>query len=177
MFSYKLQVVEQLEDGSFKAPAVVAQWRLPTIQGDASFRFWVSYFDECMFHVDGKVSQHNPKIWGTEKSHETRRVGTDSERVAVWCAISVNQVFGLYSLNSTTVIERSYRQLLTNYFLLMLPSLPPNAILRHKGAPLHYSLEVRKLLDEELPDSWTGKEGSTCWPGHSSVLNNLDFFL
>lgn len=177
MFPYKLQVVQQLEDGDYTARIEFAQWCLQNIQGDSSFLNRVIYSDECVFHVDGKVNKHNVRIWGTENPHERREVARDSEKVTVWCAMSANQVFGPYYFDSPIVTGESYKQLLTNYFLPMLPSLPPDAIFQQDGAPPHYSLEVRQLLDEKLPDSWIGRGGPTRWPPRSPDLTPLDFFL
>ena len=94
-----------------------------------------------------------------------------------WAAMSVNKVIGPYYFDEPIVNAESYLHLLNNYFLPMLPSLPPGTLFQQDGAPPHYSREVRALLDEKLPDLWIGRAGSTNWPARSPDLTPLDFFL
>lgn len=83
---------------------------------------------------------------------------------------------GLYYFDSPLVTGESYKQLLTNYFLPVLPSLPPDAIFQKDGTPSHYSLEVRQLLNEKLLDSKIGRKDPIRWPASSQDLTPLDNF-
>lgn len=66
----------------------------------------------------------------------------------------VNQVFGSKYFDSLIVTGERIKQLRTNYFFPMLPSLSPDATFQQHGAPPHYSLAVRQLLEEKLLDPW-----------------------
>ncbi|GBN72912.1 hypothetical protein AVEN_88546-1 [Araneus ventricosus] len=48
---------------------------------------------------------------------------------------------------------------------------------QHDGAPPHFSLDVRSVLDAKFPGQWIGLSGPTHWPAHSPDLSCLDFFL
>lgn len=177
MFPYKIQIVQQLEDRDYAARTWFVNWCRQNIQSDCSFLNRIIFSDECVFHVDGKVNKHNVRIWGTENPHEYREELRDSEKVCVWAAMSVNEIIGPYYFDEPIVNAESYLHLLNNYFLPMLPSLPPGTLFQQDGAPPHYSREVRALLDEKLPDLWIGRAGSTNWPARSPDLTPLDFFL
>lgn len=66
----------------------------------------------------------NVKIRRTERPQEQRERVKNSSKVAVWCAMSVNYVLGLYNIVSPVLTDASYEQLLASYFLPMLHSLP-----------------------------------------------------
>jgi hypothetical protein len=47
----------------------------------------------------------------------------------------------------------------------------------HDGAPAHFSLAVRDVLNNTYHDRWIGRGGPTAWPPRSPDLNPLDFYL
>lgn len=48
---------------------------------------------------------------------------------------------------------------------------------QHDGAPVHFTREVREILDNQYPQRWIGRGGPHHWPARSPDLNPLDFFL
>lgn len=175
MFPYKINILQELQDQDPAARTWFANWCMENIQSDSSFLNRIIFSDECVFHVDGKVNKHNVRIWGTENPHDYREVARDSEKVTVWCAMSVNEVIGPYYFDEPNFNGASYLHLLNRFFLSMLPNLSQDTIFQQDGAPPHYSREVRDLLDEKLPDSWIGRGGPTNWPPRSPDLTPLDF--
>lgn len=75
------------------------------------------------------------------------------------------------------VTGESYKRFLTHYCLSMLPNLPPDTIFRQNGAPSHYSLEVRQLLNENMPDPWIGIADFIRWLARAPDLISLEFFI
>lgn len=139
MFPYKLQVEHNSEDRDYTACIEFAKWCLENIQEDASFQFQVIYYDGSVFKVNGKVNKRNIRVQARKNRHETREVARDSEIVTVWCAMFVNQVISAYYFNSSVLTGETYKVLLTNYFLSVLPSLTSDEILKQEGTPYHYS--------------------------------------
>lgn len=45
------------------------------------------------------------------------------------------------------------------------------------GAPPHYALNVRAILNRTFPNRWIGRRGPINWPARSPDLNPLDYFL
>lgn len=119
MFPYKIQMLQELEDRDPAARTWFANWCMENIQSDRSFLHRIIFSDECVFHVDGKVNKHNVRIWGTENPHAYREVARNSDKVTVWCAMSVNGVIGPYYFDEPNVSGASYLQLLKNFFLPM----------------------------------------------------------
>lgn len=97
------------------------------IQENESFLKRVIYVDECVFHVNKKVQNHISRIWELNALvRQKKQSEIDSEKVAVWCAMFVNQVFGPYYFGSTIIADKSYKQQLTNYLLPSLLGLHPD---------------------------------------------------
>ena len=45
------------------------------------------------------------------------------------------------------------------------------------GAPQHFALNVRELLESEFPLRWIGRRGAIEWPPRSPNLTPMDFFF
>ena len=45
------------------------------------------------------------------------------------------------------------------------------------GAPSHFALAVRELLDLKFPNRWIGHRGAIEWPPRSPDLSPLNFFF
>uniref|UniRef100_H3AR58 Tc1-like transposase DDE domain-containing protein n=1 Tax=Latimeria chalumnae TaxID=7897 RepID=H3AR58_LATCH len=45
------------------------------------------------------------------------------------------------------------------------------------GAPCHYDLNVRQLLNAIFPEKWIARCGPIAWPPRSPDLSPLDYFL
>ncbi|GBN23124.1 hypothetical protein AVEN_11662-1 [Araneus ventricosus] len=55
--------------------------------------------------------------------------------------------------------------------------LQPNIVFQQDGAPPHWSLKLRKFLDEKFPRLWIGGGYPTPWPYRSPHITTLDFIL
>lgn len=62
MFSYKIKVVQCLDDSEYSARSEFANWCFQNIKADGSSLNQVMYSDECMFSVDGKFNERNVRI-------------------------------------------------------------------------------------------------------------------
>ncbi|EFN81496.1 hypothetical protein EAI_12202, partial [Harpegnathos saltator] len=50
-------------------------------------------------------------------------------------------------------------------------------IYQHDGAPAHFCLEVREVLNAQFPDRCQSSGSPIIWPARSPDLNVLDFFI
>ena len=48
---------------------------------------------------------------------------------------------------------------------------------QHDGAPAHFSIAARQVLNDKYPNRWIGRGGPVPWPPRSPDLTPLDFFL
>ena len=52
-----------------------------------------------------------------------------------------------------------------------------NIRMQQDGAPPHYSLFSRQVMNEILDEKWTGRGGPVAWPPRSPDLTSPDYFL
>ena len=50
-------------------------------------------------------------------------------------------------------------------------------IIQQDGAPLHWGLAIRQLLNDTFPERWIGRDGPIPWPPRSPDITPLEFFL
>jgi len=77
-----------------------------------------SFFsDEATFHLSGKVSRYNVRIWGSENPHATLEVGRDSPKLNVFCDVTKQTAYGPFIFEEQTVTGRRYLEMLTNWVI------------------------------------------------------------
>ena len=52
-----------------------------------------------------------------------------------------------------------------------------NVWMQHDGAPPHYALCSRKVMNEIFDEKWIGRGGPVAWPTRSPDLTSPDYFL
>ena len=109
------------------------------------------FSDEATFHLTGKVSKSNTRIWGTEHPHLTLEHVRDSPKVNVFYAISKKSVYGLFFFEGTTVNSKAYLDMLQKWLMkLLFDGEQADFIFQQDGAPPHWSLIVREYLNATL---------------------------
>ncbi|CAF2265037.1 unnamed protein product [Rotaria magnacalcarata] len=106
------------------------------------------FSDEATFYVGGLVSKHNIRYRSETNPHVTIETVMNSPKLNVWCAMSKNKLLGPYFFEDDT-----------------------------DGAPPHFSIDVRRYLDDHFPRRWIVRGGSIRWAPRSPDLTPLDFFL
>ena len=102
------------------------------------------------FHVSSEVNSIMYESWERRDLTKLGNIKKNNPKVPVWCALSKNQVVGVYYFDSSTVTDSSYLKMLNNYFLPVLPNLPNNVPFQQDGAPPHYDRRVVGVLNEDL---------------------------
>ena len=67
--------------------------------------------------------------------------------------------------------------MLKHYDVPQLKEFQPRVVFPQDGAPPHWSLIVRDILNETFPNRWIGRNGPTPWSPRSPDITPLDFFL
>ena len=111
------------------------------------------------FHISGKLSKHNVRIWGSENPHATRELQRDSPKVNVWCGIIGNRIIGPFFFHEVSITADVYLDLLTEYVAPQLIAFQPTIIFQQDGAPPHWGLHVREFFNETFPNQWIGRDG------------------
>ena len=85
-------------------------------------------------------------------------------KVNVWCALSHNEVKGLFFFHEPTVRKENYLDMLAEYAMpIITDGENEGVIFQQDGAPPHRSLLVTEFLDEKLPGRWCGWKGGEVW--------------
>ena len=159
-------------------PARVAfsKTMLDNVSQDTEYLHKICFSDEATFHTSGVVNRHNVRIWGKENPREYHEREMNSPKVNVWCAVLRNKVIGPYFFPEETVNQDGYLKMLEEYALPILQRMP-RILFQQDGAPPHWGLRVRALLDREFPNKWIGRGGPISWPARSPDITPLDFFF
>jgi len=82
------------------------------MSSDDNFLEKVQFSDEVTFHVSGAVNRRHVRIWGSENPHAYVEHLRDSPKVNVFCAISIQKVYGPFFFAEETVIGMTYLDML-----------------------------------------------------------------
>ena len=101
----------------------------------------------------------------------------DHQSVTVWCMVSSSGVVD-YNINFQTMNSERYCHVLNEKVIPFFKQRRHlTKIYQQDGAPPHYSLAAREILNRYLPDRWIGRRGPTEWPARSPDPTVCDFFL
>ena len=59
----------------------------------------------------------------------------------------------------------------------MQSALHEQCVFQQDGAPPHYAIAVREILDDDLQNRWVGIRGPIEWPSRSPDLTACDYWL
>ena len=140
------------------------------------------FCDEATFHISGKVNVHNVRICGTGQPHAQIEQKRESLKVNVFCALFREKLQGPNFFTEATVTGDSFLDILENWLLPQLNTNYYDYLLQLDGAPPHFHMNVRVLLNHVLQQHWIGcaAKGDNHllpWPLCSSDLTPCDFFL
>ena len=173
---YRLQMLQRLKESDYEKRVTFAR---AVLQRGEQFSKTIVFSDESSFYLNGKVSTHNVRIWGSERPSIFVEHERNCPKVNVFCAMSTNQIFGPYFFNEDTIKSDEYLDMLRHWCL---PQLPDDIIFMQDGAPPHWALVVRAYLNAHFPQQWIGRaadrdDALIRWPPRSPDLTPCDFFL
>lgn len=179
---YRLQMMQFLKEEDKMVRRTFCENMQTLMENDDEFFESIVFSDECTFHLSGKVNKHNVRIWGSEKPNTCVQHVRDSPKVNVFCALSVQKVYGPFFFVEKTIGGFEYLDMLQQWLLPQLEQGMPNVIFQQDGAPPHFHNEVRLELNTRLTNRWIGRVGNDDkellpWPPRSPDLTPLDFFL
>jgi hypothetical protein len=143
------------------------------MSSDDHFLEKVQFSDEATFHVSGAVNHCSVRIWGSENPHAYVKHQCDSPKVNVFCAFSIQKVYGPFFFAEQTVTGMTYVVMLQNIQMF---------VFQQDGSPTHLYCEVRQYLNTVLPGHWIGRVSGNdqqwmLWPPRSPDITPCDFFL
>ena len=135
------------------------------------------FTDEACFHVPGKVNQYNVRIWGSENPHIVIEHIRNISKVNVWCGLLHDCLVGPFIFAEETVTSTIDMTMLEGVTFPQIEDLQPHIIFQQDGAPPHWALVVRAVLNEYLPGRWIGRDGPNTCSSWLPDITPLDFFL
>lgn len=109
------------------------------------------------------------------KEHHTQY----PQKVNVWAGIFLSRIIGPFFINGN-LNANTYHQLLLHEIIPALQQIVGEDLdsvwFQQDGAPAHFGINVRTLLNEKFENRWIGRRGTVEWPARSPDLTPLDFF-
>ena len=105
-----------------KAAQVEICLRLKKIDNDDTWINNVWFSDEEDFYLQGNISSHNCRTWGSEPPNEVNVRPLHSVKCTEWCAIRAHGITGplLFEEHGTivTITQERYRRILNSFYAL-----------------------------------------------------------
>jgi hypothetical protein len=115
------------------------------------------FSDEAVFHVNGGVNRHSCRYYARENSQIIEDTRFKRGSVTVWAMIGWEGLLGLQILEETLNGDW-YCQILNELVVPVMQSVEHGRCLfQQDGAPPHYAIAAREILDRELPNRWVGR--------------------
>lgn len=135
------------------------------------------FSDECHFELHGAVNKHNIHFWDQQNPHEIIRTPVKTRSLTVWMAISFHGVVA-FDISPQTMNSERYCSILNEKVIPYMSSNNRKTwYYQQDGAPPHFSIEARRILNNFLPGRWIGRRGAIEWPPRSPDLTPADFWL
>ena len=95
--------------------------------------------------------------------------------LTVWTCVSYSGIL-CFDISRETMNGERYKRILIDK---VLPHFNRHGelLFQQDEAPCHYTLDVRRILDENLAGRWIGGRASIEWPARSPDLTPCDYFL
>ncbi len=98
---YRIQVLQALDADDKDKRVEFAELMLDKMQNDPSFLSLIVFSDEAHFHLNGRVSKQNCRIWALENPQAYQEQPLHSPRTTVWCGIWSGGLIGPFFFGET----------------------------------------------------------------------------
>jgi AraC-like DNA-binding protein len=110
--AYKFHQWHKLEEPDYSKRVDFAMWFL---KKPASTLYNMIFSDEAYFYLTLPLNKQNNRVWSESQPFVGIEHPLNDKKILVWCAISVNRIFGPYFFE-TTVNQDNYLEMLREYF-------------------------------------------------------------
>ena len=158
--AYCMSLHQDLNGNDFLKRVNFCNWIRSKMRTDVAFLSHVLFSAEATFSNTENVNRHNMHYWANENPRWMRTVPFQHPwSVNCWCGIVDDHVIGPYFFEG-----RLTRQVYANFLQNVLPQLMEDVFLhvhmhmwiQHDGAPPHYALCSRQVMNEIFDEKWIG---------------------
>lgn len=174
---YRPTFVNELSDGDMDRRYESCRALLDTFSNAVS-RSKVLFSDECAIYRSAR--DRNVVFWSKENPNFTQELEHNPPHVMIWAGMTSDYLIGPYFFDGP-VNAASYSAMLETWLIPQLRDrgLLDDVWLQHDGAPAHFALSVRDVLNEHFPGRWIGRGSPTSpaplpWPPRSPDLTTPD---
>jgi AraC-like DNA-binding protein len=170
--AYKFHQWHKLEDSDYPKRLNFAQWflKLPI-----TALFNMIFSDEAYFYLTLPLNKQNNRCWSESQPCVGIEEPLHDKKILVWCAISVDRVFGPYFFE-TTVNQHNYVDMLKEFFWPKILRTPDykKYYFQQDGATPHTATATQTWLSSKFGKKFLKKDS---WPPRSPDLNPCDYYL
>ena len=178
---FRYQKVQGLTVNDYIPRVNFSRWLLDQSLIFPSFSSDILFTDEAQFTREGIFNHQNQHHWTQANPHLTiERNHQHRYSVNVWAGILGDRLIGPHILpgplngeNYAIFLDRTLPELLEEVPL----DIRRRMWFQHDGAPPHFSIVARQVLNRDYRNRWIGRSGPVSWPPRSPDLTPLDFFL
>jgi len=120
----------------------------------------MTFSDECVFGLKGRINKHNVHYWAQNNPYERICNPGATPTLTVWACIGFSGVL-CFDVSRQTMNGEYSQYSLERYSRILIDV--NNLWYQQDGAPCHYVLQVRQALDENLNGRWIGRRGPIEW--------------
>ena len=95
---------------------------------------------------------------------ETRSDTQVQRNFNVWCGLLHDHFVGPLFFAEDILTPTIYMNMLEGFSFPQIEDLQPDIIFQQDGAPPHWDLVIRAVLNENFPGRWIGRDGLTAGP-------------
>lgn len=178
--SYRFQNHQELLPQDPESRSNFCETTFEAINEDRILLNSICFTDECTFTLHGEVNSQNCRYWSTENLRLYNATRTQHpQSINVWAGIIDRRIVGPFFIDGALNAVK-YRQLLQERIIPALRQFENETgrqvWFQQDGAPPHYALTVREILNNQFGHRWIGRGGGINWPARSPDLNPLDFY-
>ena len=170
--AYKFHQWHKLEDKDYGKRVEFAKWFIKLPPSALSY---IIFSDESYFYLTLPINKKNNRTWSKSQPLIVIEQPLHDQKILVWCAISVNRVFGPFFFDDN-VNQLNYQEMLKTYFwpkLLRTAEYEKYHFQQDRAKP-HTATLVQTWLTSKFARNFIDKDS---WPPRSPDLNPCDFFL
>lgn len=170
---YRPRMLQALSEDDFDRRLQFCEEYLADLAIEPRLPALIIWIDEAQFKLNGHVNRHNSVYSSDENPHLIMTQELNVPGVTVWAGITHRGIIGPYFFENTVNGER-YAEMLVEIVSPELKNSPvfepfQELIWQQDGAPPHFTLPVRNLLNENFQE-WIGRRGTWEWPARSCDL-------
>lgn len=159
---YHVCLHQELTPNDFQKRLDFCNWCLIQCDRDPEFVHNVLWTDEAQFCRNANVNLHNAHYWSDTNPHWLRQHRHQVTWAAnVWCGIFRGHIVGPYFIDGNLTGREYTDDVLKGEVSEFALELPLNVLkqmwFQHDGAPPHFSLGTRQILDANFPNQWIGR--------------------